>query len=124
MATTAATLPARARAPLASRWRDSAASRPPDAVRAPSARLRLPGRASYLVRRAPCRDARQSPRAPGAIAEPEVAETDAEPSSSLDSDAGASASPDGSEGCGGGRGGGNRAASGAAGGGEGGESRL
>ena len=95
MATTAATLPARARAPLASRWRDSAASRPPDAVRAPSARLRLPGRASYLVRRAPCRDARQSPRAPGAIAEPEVAETDAEPSSSLDSDAGASASPDG-----------------------------
>ena len=72
MATTAAMPPARARAPLASRWRESAVSRAPGAVRAPSARFRSPRRASYLVRRAPCRGARPSPRVPGAIAEPEV----------------------------------------------------
>ena len=97
MATTAAVPPARARAPLASRWRESAVSRAPGAVRAPSARFRSPRRASYLVRRAPCRGARPSPRVPGAIAEPEVAEADAETSASPDSGAGsgASASPDG-----------------------------
>jgi len=97
MATTAAVPPARARAPLASRWRESAVSRAPGAVRAPSARFHSPRRASYLVRRAPCRGARPSPRVPGAIAEPELTETDAETSASPDSGAGsgASASPDG-----------------------------
>ena len=97
MATTAAVPPARARAPLASRWRESAVSRAPGAVRAPSARFHSPRRASYLVRRAPCRGVRPSPRVPGAIAEPELAETDAETSAGPDSGAGsgASASPDG-----------------------------
>ena len=97
MATFAAMPPARARAPLASRGRESAPARAPGAARAPSARFHSPRRASYLVRRAPCRDPRPSLRVPGAIAEPEVAEADAETSGSAGSsaDAGASGSPGG-----------------------------